>query len=113
MKKLSQRQIVQVLGEYSPIPEEFGCTVAKFQIQVHFLRDFDEINPQIYNEAIGTQSLACPKMLLRRMIIDTINSPAPMTFLSSLPRDNNINLSKDMFECSSSSVRLKKEVFLK
>ena len=38
-----------------------------------------------YFEAIGKQSLACPKMCLRRQMIDTIQSPSPCAIMSSIP----------------------------
>ena len=38
-----------------------------------------------YFEAIGKQSLACPKICLRRQMIDTIQSPSPCAIMSSMP----------------------------
>ena len=90
--KYDQGRVIQVMGEMTRTKEERAI------LQVHIIRDFDGVNIARYLKAISVQSLVCPRMSFRRLILDTVLSPAPNVFLPSVPRakDEDGILTKDI-----------------
>ena len=76
--KFEYGDIVQVLGESQ-------SNNSQAFIRVHIIKNFCGVNVEKYHLAISQQSLACPRMSLRRQMLDTVLSPSPHNFLSSLP----------------------------
>ena len=96
--------VVQVLGELKQLNVNATAAGSGFCIQVHILRNFSGVNIARYQEAIAKQSVACPRMCLRRQNEGhpaVQNSPAPSSFLDSDAIDQNADVSKDLLADSS------------
>ena len=95
--KYEQGRIIQIMGEMTSTPDK------RAMLQVHIICDFDGVNVERYLKAISKQSLVCPRMSFRRLILDTALSPAPNVFLPSVPRAKHDevlskDISMDLFE---------------
>lgn len=95
--KYEQGRIIQIMGEMTTAADK------RAMLQVHIIRDFDGVNVERYLKAISKQSLVCPRMSFRRLMLDTALSPAPNVFLPSVPRAKHDevlskDISMDLFE---------------
>ena len=97
-QELYEGTLIQVFGDLLKHQED---NKSRLCVQVHILRNFTGVDVARYQDAIAKQSLACPRMCLRRLILDTVNSPAPSAFLGSAPINQN-DISRDMFNDTSS-----------
>ena len=92
----SGAQKVTLGDKYLKVINMIHCFFSQFTMQVHIIRNFRGVKVEKYNKAIKKQSIACPKTNLRRQILNTVLSPSPSAFLSSLAVEPN-NFREDLF----------------
>merc|ERR1711976_505975 len=68
LTKFETEDIVQIYGEC------LKCD-GKAMLQVHIIRYFGGVNVEKYHKAVSEQSLACPRMNLRKHQLDSNFSP--------------------------------------
>ena len=84
---------VQVLGEITEIKDNL------LHIVVHMTRDFSSVDVNRYYEAIGKQSLACPRLCLRKP--NQMKDASEICEKDNISKKNVLDTSKDLFDDSS------------